>query len=200
MLNCFCLKHSLCSARHSAVLHALRLLPLLPVTKTHYIDVVASTSNSPPEAPRNLVTQLLTKPAGEWLSVVLEVFSLHGPVPSKLNAFRSTLQLLCRFFRQPPKHSYGSRYRLPNNFSLFSHIIPFSSLFPVHVITESFCSLFVSMRIVSTAFVTLHTYPHLVPGVKRNFWLANFLTSRNVRMHRVTFYMQNTLRKLMIKA
>ena len=37
-------------------------------------------------------------------------------------------------------------------------------------------------------------------GVKRNFWLAKFLTSRHVRVHRVIFYISNTLRKLMIKA
>jgi len=36
------------------------------------------------------------------------------------------------------------------------------------------------------------------PGVKRNFWLANFLTSHHVHMHRVIFYISNTLRKLVI--
>jgi len=36
--------------------------------------------------------------------------------------------------------------------------------------------------------------------VKRNFWLAKFLTSRQVRMHRAIFYISNTLRKLMIGA
>ena len=38
------------------------------------------------------------------------------------------------------------------------------------------------------------------PDVKRNFLLVKFLTSRHVRMHRVMFYISNTLRKLMIKA
>jgi len=33
-----------------------------------------------------------------------------------------------------------------------------------------------------------------------NFRLAKFLTSRHVRMHRVIFYIPNTLRKLMIRA
>jgi len=31
-------------------------------------------------------------------------------------------------------------------------------------------------------------------GVKRNFWLAKFLTSRHVRTHRVIFYISNMLR------
>jgi len=35
-------------------------------------------------------------------------------------------------------------------------------------------------------------------SVKRNFWLAKFLTSRHMRMHRIIFYLSNTLRKLMI--
>ena len=35
-------------------------------------------------------------------------------------------------------------------------------------------------------------------GVKRNFRLAKFLTSRHVLTHRVIFYMSNTLRKLII--
>jgi len=39
-----------------------------------------------------------------------------------------------------------------------------------------------------------------ITGVKRNFWLAKFLISRHMRMHRVTFYISNTLRKLMIRA
>jgi len=38
------------------------------------------------------------------------------------------------------------------------------------------------------------------PSVKRNFWLAKFLTSHHVNMHRVIFYISNTLRKLMIRA
>jgi len=38
------------------------------------------------------------------------------------------------------------------------------------------------------------------PGVKRNFWLAKFLTSRHVRMYTVIFYISHTLRKLMIRA
>jgi len=37
-------------------------------------------------------------------------------------------------------------------------------------------------------------------SVKRNFWLAKFLTSRHVCVLRVTFCMSNTLRKLMIRA
>jgi len=36
--------------------------------------------------------------------------------------------------------------------------------------------------------------------VKRNFWLAKFLTSYHVRMHRVIFYIPNTLIKLLIRA
>jgi len=36
--------------------------------------------------------------------------------------------------------------------------------------------------------------------VKRNFWLPKFLTSRQVRRHRVTRHISNTLRKLMIRA
>jgi len=36
--------------------------------------------------------------------------------------------------------------------------------------------------------------------VKRNFWLAKFLTSRYMRMHRATFNISNTLRKLMMRA
>jgi len=39
-------------------------------------------------------------------------------------------------------------------------------------------------------------YSICLNGVKRNFWLAKFLTSRYVRMHRVKFYTQNVLRKL----
>jgi len=35
-------------------------------------------------------------------------------------------------------------------------------------------------------------------GVKRNFWLAKFLTSHHVRMHRVILYIPNTLIKLII--
>jgi len=35
-------------------------------------------------------------------------------------------------------------------------------------------------------------------GVKRNFWLAKFLTSHHVRMHRVIFYIPNALIKLII--
>jgi len=35
-------------------------------------------------------------------------------------------------------------------------------------------------------------------GVKRNFWLAKVLTSRHVHMHRVIFYIQNTLKKMMV--
>jgi len=38
------------------------------------------------------------------------------------------------------------------------------------------------------------------PGVKRNFWIAKFLTSLHVRMLRVTFYISNTLTKLMMTA
>ena len=38
-----------------------------------------------------------------------------------------------------------------------------------------------------------------VTGVKRNFWLAGFLTSRHVRKHRVIFYISHKLRKLMIR-
>ena len=34
---------------------------------------------------------------------------------------------------------------------------------------------------------------------KRNFWLAKYLTSRHVRMHKEIFYIPNTLRKLMIR-
>jgi len=39
-------------------------------------------------------------------------------------------------------------------------------------------------------------------GVQRNFWLwlAKFLTSRHVCMHKLIFYVSNTLRKLMIRA
>ena len=37
-------------------------------------------------------------------------------------------------------------------------------------------------------------------GVKWNFWLAKFRTSRHVGMHKVVFYISNTLRKLMIRA
>jgi len=37
-------------------------------------------------------------------------------------------------------------------------------------------------------------------GVKRNFWLAKFLTTRHVRMHKVIFYISNTLRKFKIGA
>jgi len=37
-------------------------------------------------------------------------------------------------------------------------------------------------------------------AVKRNFSLAEFLTSPHLRMHRVIFYTSNTLRKLMIRA
>jgi len=33
-------------------------------------------------------------------------------------------------------------------------------------------------------------------GVRGNFWLAKYLTSRHMRMHRVIFYISNTLRKL----
>jgi len=36
-------------------------------------------------------------------------------------------------------------------------------------------------------------------GVKRNYWLANFPTLRHVRMHRVIFYILNTLTKLVIR-
>ena len=39
-----------------------------------------------------------------------------------------------------------------------------------------------------------------ITGVKGNFWLAKFLTSRHMRMHRATFNISNTLRKLMIRA
>jgi len=35
-------------------------------------------------------------------------------------------------------------------------------------------------------------------GVKRNFWLAKFLTSLHVRMHRVTFYISDTDQILII--
>jgi len=39
-----------------------------------------------------------------------------------------------------------------------------------------------------------------VSKLKNHWWKANFLTSRHVRMHRVIFYISNTLRKLMIGA
>jgi len=37
-------------------------------------------------------------------------------------------------------------------------------------------------------------------GVKRNSWLAKFLTSRHVHMHKIIFYISNTQIKLMIWA
>jgi len=37
-------------------------------------------------------------------------------------------------------------------------------------------------------------------GVKRNFWLAKFLSSHHVRMHRVIFFTLNALIKLIIRA
>jgi len=37
-----------------------------------------------------------------------------------------------------------------------------------------------------------------ISGVKRNFWLAKFLTSHHVRMHRVNIYIPNTLIKLIV--
>jgi len=37
-----------------------------------------------------------------------------------------------------------------------------------------------------------------ITSVKQNFWLPKFLTSHHTRTHRATFYIQNTLRKLMI--
>jgi len=39
-----------------------------------------------------------------------------------------------------------------------------------------------------------------VAGVKQNFWLAKFLTSHHVRMHRLIFYIENTLINLIMKA
>ena len=41
---------------------------------------------------------------------------------------------------------------------------------------------------------------HVHTGVKRNFWLTKFLTSHQARMHRVIFYIPNTLIKLIIRA
>jgi len=41
---------------------------------------------------------------------------------------------------------------------------------------------------------------NFVSGVKRNFWLAKFLTSHHVRMHRIIFYIPNMLIKLIIRA
>ena len=38
------------------------------------------------------------------------------------------------------------------------------------------------------------------PSVKRNFWLAKFLTWHHVRMHKVIFYIPNTLIELIIRA
>jgi len=35
-------------------------------------------------------------------------------------------------------------------------------------------------------------------GVRRNLWLAKFLTSHHVRMHRVIFYISNTVTNLII--
>jgi len=35
-------------------------------------------------------------------------------------------------------------------------------------------------------------------GITCNFWLAKFLTSHHARMHRVIFYILNTLMKLII--
>jgi len=45
-----------------------------------------------------------------------------------------------------------------------------------------------------------HGWDLLCAGVKRNFWLANFLTSRHVLMRRVIFYIPNTLRIVIIRA
>jgi len=54
--------------------------------------------------------------------------------------------------------------------------------------------------IFTTVVVSLLTikYRFSDSGVKPNFWLAKFLTSRHVRMHRLIFCISNTLRKLMI--
>jgi len=46
--------------------------------------------------------------------------------------------------------------------------------------------------------VLVRSLDYYRPGVKRNFWIVKFLTSRHVRMHRAIFYISNTLRKLMI--
>ena len=39
-----------------------------------------------------------------------------------------------------------------------------------------------------------------ITGFKRNFWLAKFLTSRHMRMHRAAFNISNALRKLITRA
>ena len=42
----------------------------------------------------------------------------------------------------------------------------------------------------------LETRPSSLPSVKRNFWFAKFLSLHHVHMHRVIFYITNTLIKL----
>jgi len=45
------------------------------------------------------------------------------------------------------------------------------------------------LRCLSSPFCSDVIVAHKFTGVKRNFWLAKFLTSNHVRMHRVMFYM-----------
>jgi len=64
--------------------------------------------------------------------------------------------------------------------------------------THTFCTTLVNKNRQNRKFY--NSVGGWITGVKRNFALAQFLTSRHMRMHRATFNISNTLRKLMIRA
>jgi len=64
--------------------------------------------------------------------------------------------------------------------------------------THTFCTTLVNKNRQNRTFY--NSVGGWITSVKRNFWLAKFLPSRHTHMHRATFYILNTLRKLMIRA
>jgi len=64
--------------------------------------------------------------------------------------------------------------------------------------THTFCTTLVTKNRKNRTFY--NSVGGWITGVKRNFSLAQFLASRHMRMHRATFNISNTLRKLMIWA
>jgi len=64
--------------------------------------------------------------------------------------------------------------------------------------THTFCTTLVNKNRQNRTFY--NSVGGWITGVKRNFWLAKVLTSHHMRMHRATFNIWNTLRKLMIRA